>query len=93
MQRNTKIGSITDSRGIVIALVYQHRDGVIDAGEIGETRDMNELQRFLPNGFAFRPCKKEVHRYDDPLVRSTTRNYCLASNPSTACPDNLRKAW
>lgn len=92
MQKNTKIGSITDSCGIVIALVYQHLDGVIDAGDIGETRDMNDLQRLLPKGFAFRPRKNDLHLCENPLGKSTTCNRCLASNPSSGCPANLRKA-
>jgi hypothetical protein len=63
MQKNTKIGSITDSHGIVMAVVYQHRDGLIDAGDIGETRDMDDLKEFLPNGFAFRPCKDVLKQH------------------------------
>jgi len=57
MRQDTKVGSITDSHGIVMAVVYQHRDGSIDAGDIGNGRDMDDLQRLLPNGFTFRPCK------------------------------------
>jgi hypothetical protein len=63
MQKDTKIGSITDSRGIVMAVVYQHRDGSIDAGDIGASRNMDDLQRFLPNGFAFHPCKDLLQRH------------------------------
>ena len=57
MQKNIKIGSIIDSRGVVMVVVYQHRDGSIDAGDIGASRDIDDLQRVLPNGFAFRPVK------------------------------------
>lgn len=63
MQKNTKIGSITDSRGIVMAVVYQDRDGSIDAGDIGASRDIDNLQRLLPSGFAFRPCKDVPQRH------------------------------
>jgi hypothetical protein len=63
MQKDTKIGLITDSRGIVMAVVYQHRDGSIDAGDIGASSNMDDLQRFLPNGFAFRPCKVVLPRH------------------------------
>lgn len=93
MQKNTKIGSITDSCGIVIALVYQHRDGGIDAGEIGETRDMNDLQGLLPKGFAFRPWKKDIHPCDNPLGKSTRSIGVSRAIPSTGCPANFRKVW
>jgi len=63
MQKDTKIGSITDSRGIVMAMVYQHRDGSIDACDIGASRNMDDLQCFLPNGFAFCPCKDLLKRH------------------------------
>jgi hypothetical protein len=57
MQKDTKLGSITDSRGVVMVVVYQYRDGSIDAGDIGTGRNMEDLERLLPKGFAFRPCK------------------------------------
>jgi hypothetical protein len=63
MQKDTKVGSITDSRGVVVAMVYQQRDGSIDAGDIGASRNMDDLQRFLPNGFAFRPRKDVLKRH------------------------------
>ena len=63
MQKDTKVGSITDSHGIVMAVVYQHRDGSIDAGDIGTSRNMDDLQDLLPKGFAFRPCKDALRAY------------------------------
>lgn len=65
MQKNTKIGSITDSHGIVMVVVYRHRDGSIDAGDIGASRDIDDLQRLLPNGFAFRPVRGVLQRHPE----------------------------
>jgi hypothetical protein len=62
MQKHKKVGAITNSHGIVMAVVYQNHDGSLHAGEIGDGRDIQDLQSLLPKGFAFRPCKDALER-------------------------------